>query len=510
MELKYYLNVIKKRIWIILGSIFLTMAVVIIGSLLITPMYRSSTTIRIATTTGSSINYSDYSYADRLINTYITIANSDSTLELLRTSFGLNELPEVSVEAVPGTELLLINSTNRDPGLAADLANSLAKILIDQEKSLYGGGEKDPVEILDEQIDQILHELATARKEYELKSADLEPGSEELNALQYAIDIKEDTYATLVNLQEQTRLREAVRANVISIVEAAEIPGKPYKPNWIINLAAGFLFGLLGGLSVAFLWEHLDESLSSAEDIRKVTKFPNLCRIPKVNSNWLMTIPQKELPFTYLGAIHSLRANLLVQNGRAPLQVVMITSAVPGDGKSTITANLAFSAAKSGKLTLIIDCDLRKPKQHELFRVSKDPGLSQVLEGSLDWCSAIRQTNEKNIRLLTSGPETSDPTNLLSSAVLSGIIEDVRKEFEFVLIDTPAVLSVPDAKLICHLADNTLLVVNQRNATRETIQTAIEELNDSHAKVIGVVVNEARPNRRDYYYHYYQSAQEKK
>src|SRR3972149_2112056 len=160
MELKDYLAIISRRKKIILGTLVATLNVVIIGLLVTTPVYPASSTLRIATASGGTVNYSDYMYADRLMNTYVSIATSSPVLDELKQQLGLVECPPIEVKTVPNTELIQILVEDPDPALAATAANTLTSILITQSQDLYSGGGKSPQDILSEQLQQIETEQA--------------------------------------------------------------------------------------------------------------------------------------------------------------------------------------------------------------------------------------------------------------------------------------------------------------------------------------------------------------
>ena len=152
MELKTYINVLLRRKWVILITIVVTLAVVIIGTLLTTPVYSATTTLRIATAANGSINYSDYMYADRLINTYVQMSTTKPVLDELKRRLNLNELPQIGVDTIPNTELIRISVEHQDPTQAANIANTLGEVLMSQSLELYTGSGKSSMQILSDQV----------------------------------------------------------------------------------------------------------------------------------------------------------------------------------------------------------------------------------------------------------------------------------------------------------------------------------------------------------------------
>ena len=259
-----YIEVLVKYRWLILVTSLSTCAVATVLTLLMPSSYVASATLRVvASAQGGSIGTVDYRYADRLMNTYVAILKSRPIIEEasrrvgIDSSSGLRSM-NVTVEAVPDTELMRVSVENTNPTLAQDMANALAGLIIEEGEELYSGGGKSAREILEEQLEIINGDLEMDRTTlYSLMNSSSTEYSE-IDALNSRIILREETYATLLRQYEQARVAEAMRAGSISVVEPAIEPSGPSKPNKKLNVALGALVGLGGGAGLAFLFDNLE------------------------------------------------------------------------------------------------------------------------------------------------------------------------------------------------------------------------------------------------------------
>jgi len=511
MNLRVVLAVLRENIWLILLTFIVTVAAVTVFTLRATPIYTAATTLRVATASGVSTSSSDYMYADRLMNTYTKIATSRPILTELAQNIGLAKAPSVKVSIIPSTELIRISIESSSPLVAQTAANALAEILIQKSKELYSGGGKSAPEILNEQLQQSLTELSLANKELEQLIVDNSNDTEKISAKRQEVRAKEETYSILLNQYEQSRLREEIRANTITIIEPAILPVDPTKPNKLLNIALGVVFGLVGGLGLAFFFELLNPRLYTTAQIEAAVTLLPIGKIPFIKINrlfsknhylsWLEKNPLKE-------SFRSLRVNILAQNNsksnKTPMKTLVMTSSEPGEGKSTILALLGLTMAQSGQNVIIVDADMRIPRQHAIFHVSNSTGLSSFLLNVTDIDRVIKCSHHPKLSLLTSGPTPSDPTSLLGTPQMAKLLETLSQRYDVVLIDTPAMLAVADASVVAPLADGVILVARRNYIREENVRDVCRQLNSVKARTIGLVVNDAEQNGTYYYYHGYQ------
>ena len=361
-----------------------------------------------------------------------------------------------------------------------------------------GGGKTTTAEILRQQLAQIEDELNQAQQEYESLVTQSPEDSEGILAVRQTIDLKQATYATLLKQQEQIRLREALRANSVSIIEPAVVPQTPSKPRKELNIALGFLVALAGGTGLAFLFENLDTRLYTTEQIENIPELSVLGTIPTAKQQDQITFfggdsAQEE-------AFRRLRTNLFTQDQEAPLKTLMVTSAAQGEGKSTVVANLALAIAQSRRKVVVVDSDLRLPALHTLFNLPNEIGLSSVLKQGATLDEAIQNSHLPRLHVLTSGPLPSNPAELLGSPQMTAVLWELAQRFDVVLLDTPALLPVADAAVLAPAVDGVVLVAGRAQARKDDVQAACQQLADVKARVVGLVMNRSQQNGSHRYY----------
>jgi succinoglycan biosynthesis transport protein ExoP len=503
MDIRDYIAILWRRKWVIAVTVAVTVIVTVAGTLTAPPVYEASTTLRILTAAGGSVEWVQYDtwYADRLMNTYAQIATSGPVMEELIIRLGLDRPPTVEAEILANTELLRITVEDLDPTLARDTANALADILMLQHDELHTEGGSTAREILGEQLAQIADELDQARREYESLEARSPQDSEGVAAASRSVELKEETYSTLLTQYEQVRVREAIRANTLSIVEPAVAPRTPSKPRRELIAAMGFIVGLVGGTGLAFLFENLDTTLYTVQQVEDVTGLSTLGRIPTARrlqeiALFSTSSPQGE-------AIRRLRTTVFALDRDVPLRTLLVTSTEPKEGKSTVVANLAYAIAQSGRSVIVVDGDLRRPALHKVFGLSNDIGLSSILKQEATLDEVIQDGKFPGVRLLASGPLALDSAELLGSPQMTALVEQLLQRFDEVLLDTPALLAAPDAAVLVPTVDGVLLVVGLTKARQEAVKAACQYLADIKARSVGVVVN--RTGQDVSYSHYYRT-----
>lgn len=494
METRDYLDVLQRRKWVLILSVFVTMAIAAAGSLVMRPVYAATATLRVAVAVDKTMDYSDYLYADRLMNTYSRIVTSAPVLEEVMREFGLSKLPEVKAEVVPDTELISITAEHTNPTLARDIANALGDALVVRSRGLYTGNSKSATEILGEQLAQVQDELEQARAEYAKVLTQEPDNTAKANALYHAIEIKQRAYAKLLEQHEEARVAEALRSNAITVVEPASLPEKPSKPNMKMNLLVSLAVGMMGAIGLVFLFDSLDTTLYTVAQVKSATGISILGQIPA--SRYPLLQPEAaRVSFSANGhlvlqeAYRRVRTNIFSVNFDDSIKIILTTSAEPGEGKSTVVANLAKSIAQTGRQVVVVDGDLRRPTLHTMFNVPNEVGFSNVLQGEALLQEALQETSTPNISILTSGIIPENPTELLASLQVSALIKQLACDFNYVLVDTPAVLPVVDAAVLAPATDGVLLVVRRAQTSREAVQAALNQLAEVKARPLGIIVS---------------------
>ncbi|MGA7991387.1 MAG: polysaccharide biosynthesis tyrosine autokinase [Thermoanaerobaculia bacterium] len=377
------------------------------------------------------------------------------------------------------------------------------------------------------------------RREGSVKEALQRQRSEAMSMSRGAIDynnlrVEVETQRALVDnllkreAEMQVLLRlQGERLTNVRIVESALPPGAPFKPSYPKNALLGLIAGLFGGVGLAFLLDSLDRSVRSAEQVVQYLRLPVLGIIPpsqavldhgygygygysdrlsaEESSRPLSRKPKKSIPIellphdipqsTVAEAYRAFRTSLLLSRADG-VKSLVVTSAVPLEGKTSNAVNLAIVLGQLGRRVLLVDTDLRRPRIHEILNVSNRVGLVSVLAARTDLVDAIQPTHIANVSVLTAGPIAPDPSGLLHSEAMKRLVASTGSAFDHVVFDSPPVLAVTDAVLIAHLTDGAILCVRAGVTSRDKIAQARDELLRGQVAILGVLLNSARDEAR--------------
>lgn len=352
-------------------------------------------------------------------------------------------------------------------------------------------------------------------------------------AIKYVMLAREaDTNRELYNavLKRMKNLTVDAHASNTSIVDAAQPPLAPSSPRTKRDLVAAGALGLLLGICAALLIERLDNTLKTAEEMEEYLKLPGLAMIPdftnaislgaRYGAGYLTKPAVAELPandahgrdlvatygkYSILGeSFRHLRTSLRLSRAGAPPKVTMFTSAVPGEGKTTVTVNTASVFAKIGSRVLIIDADMRRPRCHRLLGLKNGAGLSEALTGA-GGKELVNPTPVENLFFLSCGKIPPNPSELLGSARMKDFLGELSETYDYIIIDSSPVMLVSDPLDLAHAVDGVVLVVAGGHTPRHQVAAAVGRLEYAHAKILGVVLNKVRLHKADYP-HYYSKA----
>ena len=274
-----------------------------------------------------------------------------------------------------------------------------------------------------------------------------------------------------------------------------------------MNIILGFIVGSVGGIGLVFLFENLNPRLYTLDQIEAVTELDVIGKIPLIKRNSLSGL-RRNAPiinsFAYRESFHKLQTKIVQQskNGHTT-KSLLFTSAVPGEGKSTVVSNLGLAMGRAGQKVIIVDCDMRRPTQHKFFGLPNKFGLSTLLNQQtmqIDVLQKSRNPKDPNTWVLTSGPLPPNPIELLGSAQMKSLIEQLVQKFDFVLLDAPAILPVGDAIVLSSMVDTIALVTRQTYCKEEAVRDVCKQLADTNTKMAGVIVNGAKQVGGNYYY----------
>lgn len=350
-----------------------------------------------------------------------------------------------------------------------------------------------------------------SRQNYRLKQ--LPDAEVSLAQLEREKKANEEIYTMLLSKLEESKIAEAIQMTSARVIDYATVPDQPVEPKKRQNTILGFLLGMLIGVGGAFLLEYLDTSIKSAKDLEDLTGLSVLASIPLIRDAKPMDIPTIREPHSAIAeAYRILRTNLKFSAAARPFKSILITSTQPQEGKTTTCINLGIMLAQQGHKVILLDCDFRRPMFQNYFKdyvSGNHRGLADVLINRLSLSEAIVKNSQDNLYLVTSGTTPANPSELLGSTKMQDLVESLKKEYDFILIDAPPVLGVADARVLGRVCDGILLVVRSGKTNRDSAVEVKEELERAGEKVIGYVMNGVDFSLAYYRHRYYYYATQK-
>ena len=334
------------------------------------------------------------------------------------------------------------------------------------------------------------------------------------------VDTNRQLYEGLLQKLKEAGVSAGLKSNNFRIVDGARPPTAPIEPNIPRNLLSAAVLGLASGIGLAFLIEGLDNTVRTTEQAQVISGVASLGMIPLgsksaregPNPKRLVIATSKEAvelvtqvrPQSQMAeSYRALRTSLLLSNLGAPPRVIMVTSALPQEGKTTTSINTAVVLAQKGVRVLLIDADLRRPSIHKTLGMGPHSGLSNVLTGSTTLEQAITRTTVlPNLFVLPAGTPPPNPAELLASSNMRDVLNQLREQYDHIVIDTPPSLSVTDAVVLSPRADAVVLVIRSGQTTKQALRRSRDILMQVNAKVVGVLLNAVDLSSPDYYYYY--------
>ena len=443
MELRDYLRAVRKRWWLVAGSIVVALGAAMLVTTLTPPKYSASVTFFVGTQTkGVSDAYQGSLFSQQRIKSYADLLTSDRLAQAIVDNDPMGRTPDqvqesITANAIPDTVLLEATVTDGDRARALRLSQGLAK-----------------------QFVALVQTLETP------------PGSD-------------------------------VPTVWVEVIAGPALAAKPVSPTPVRNAGLALVLGLVLGVGAAVLRETLDTSVKSAPALAELTGAAVLSTVP-VDSR------AKRAPLIVAGsagsvraeALRQLRTNLQFVNVDAPARAIAVTSAVPGEGKTTTACNLAIVFAEAGKRVVIVDADLRRPRVAEYLNVEGAVGLTNVLAGQATVDDALQQWGTSGVFVLPAGSIPPNPSELLGSRNMEALLASLRQGFDVVIVDTPPLLPVTDGAVAATIVDGTVLVFRCGKTTTAQARSAADALAAVDARVLGCVLNMV-PRKSSGAYTYY-------
>ncbi len=312
-------------------------------------------------------------------------------------------------------------------------------------------------------------------------------------------------YEILLKRLKETDMTGKLQTSNIRIVDFAETPRRSIKPRKKRNVLLGAILGLFIGIGLAFFLEYLDNTIKRPEDVERYLGIPLLGIIEKFKTqDSTSELITHELPKSVISeAIRSVRTSIMFSMIDKPKKLIMVTSSVAGEGKTFTASNLACAVAQTGKNTLLVDTDLRKPRVNEVFSVKRKPGLSNHLIGVDDLKSIVRTTSVPNLSIVTCGIIPPNPSEMLESTLMEKFCEAVREKFDVVIFDTPPSMTVTDGVVLSRNMDGVIITIKSGSTVKNTVKRCISQLTSGKCEMLGAVINYVDIVKGGYYYHYY-------
>jgi capsular exopolysaccharide synthesis family protein len=361
------------------------------------------------------------------------------------------------------------------------------KASLEEESRALVGGLKNRWEQLAKQEDKLVAELAKERS----KMLDLKERAISYNILKREWEANRELYAGLLDKQKDFSVASGMEINNASIIDEAMVPVDKEGPNTTRNATMAGVFGLMGGMGIAFLLAFLDNTFKTREELERSLDMPFLGIMPKVGSNAgnapIPLLSGYEPSSSIAEASRTIRTNVLFSRPHDVPKKILVTSTASGEGKTTVAINLALVLAQNGSSVLIMDADLRRPAVSNLLGVQDSTGIADYLRGKNR--EIIKSTSFKNLYCVPSGERCGNPTDLLGSTKMDNCLDKLSSRFDFVILDAPPCLGLADSMILSAKVDGVLVVVKAGSTERGAAEETIKRLRIINAPLIGSVLN---------------------
>jgi capsular exopolysaccharide synthesis family protein len=493
-----YLEILARRKWWVVAVTVFVVAAALGLSATQVKMYTATAQVLAQTTalpsSAAQVNPTQPISTDQ-VATYDHLATSSAVTAVVRKKYGITgQVPRAFASVVSTTDLISISATSTQAREAAVIANDYANAFAAYEQGIATAQANSLVKSYTYDQDQLSKQLSQAQ-------------SQNNTSAEIAIAAQDAL------ISQDLALAQAAATDppsAITVSSVASIPASPSSPKPIRNALLGLLLGILLGLAVAIGLDYFADRLTSARDVERATRdLPILAAVPMVES-WkkrrdsvLVALADPTSPD--VESYWSFRTSLRFLAQERSVRSVVIASPAEGEGKTTTVANLGVVYARSGERTVVVSCDLRRPRLETFLKASPGPGLMSVLSGDAALEDAVKPVDGvPDLWILDTGPLPPDPHRVLSGAPIERVFEELALNFSMVLIDSPPLLAVADTMQLGQMADATVIVVALGQTRKRQLRRALELLDTAHLPLIGVILNEvARPSSYGYGYYGY-------
>jgi non-specific protein-tyrosine kinase len=517
VDLRRQIAIVRAWLPLLVASVVLAAGVAFVVSSQLPKAYEAKATLLVGQSL-SAVNpgLSQIQVSQNLSPTYATVATTRPILDAVVTKLGLgvtsDELRgQVRADAPSGSTLLFIVAQDADPVRAAAIANALAEQLIAASPAVQGPQAEFEASI-DGELKATQGQITATQAQADALSALLNPTAQQvadLATLEGRLVSLRSTQATLLSFSASQA------SSLLTVIEPAVAPIASISPRPLLNTLLAAVLGLLIAAGVAFTSEYFNDSIKDADAVQEASSLSTLGTIPRMKGDRSRSDIYRLASLLHprsnaAEAYRTLRTNIEFASVDAPIRTLIVTSSIPGEGKTTTAANLAIVFAQAGRRVLLVDADLRKPGIHVLFDLPNAHGLTTLLrsdEVSLD--SIAQATEQEGLQILTTGPLPPNPAELLGSQRMRTVLDRLTGAGDLLIFDSPPLQAVTDSAILSSFVDGTLFVIDAGRSRRGAVRQGREALAKAGAKVLGAVLNriptQARSDYADYYGGYHGS-----
>lgn len=518
MELRQYLIPLYRWWWLLLAATLLGVVVSFLAGRQQPPVYQSHATILIGNVFNNPYpNGSEFWLGQQLAQTYADIAKRQPVREHTMAALGLTWLPDYTVTVPSNTLLIEINVRDTDPIRAQAVAQELANQLVLSSPTAPRSEDQARQEFLKQQLQNLEQQIKETQLELQSRQNELgglssarqiADATSQIGGLQNKMNTLQTNYAALLVSSQQGAI------NSLSVIESASaaVQTGPDIARTVVAATAVSLVLAVGG---AYLLDYLDDTIKTPEEVGRLVDLPLLANVVSLSRDQesgrglvVSTHPRSAVAESF----RALRTGIQFSTMDRPGRLLLVTSPSPGEGKSTLAANLALVLAQAGQRVLLVDADLRRPVQHGLFQASNLSGLTSLLLAVGDDVNQVQVKagleemvvrTPYDIDLLTSGPIPPNPSELLGSARLKQLLHAFLESYDYVVLDSAPLLPVTDTVVLSAQVQGVLVVIQAGRTRRTQLKRAAHALADVNAHVVGLVLNRVETKGDSLYYYYY-------
>jgi capsular exopolysaccharide synthesis family protein len=514
VELRQYITIILRRWWVIILALIITGSIGYSVTKKQQLVYEAKSTILVGQSfKATDISRQDMQISEQLAQTYAALARRQpvlqGTAEALDLNYSWQRLQgQVSADLVSGTQLVEITVKAKSPEEAKIIADEVAhQLILLSPTALQNQEFSDTIEFVNERLTNLQNRINDGQTRLEtleatdvttLTAEEVIQLQEEIKSIERLIGDWESNYAQMLDFVNSKQ-----SANYLAVIETAQAKSKPVEPNMQLNMSVTAVIGLALGLVIVFILEHFDDTLKLTDDLGELAGLTPLGTIGKMKeTDYSTALIASKTDFSQESEDYRMiRSNIQFMSMDGASNSILITSAVRGEGKSVAAANLGVVMAQAGHKTIVVDTDLRRPVQHEIFHLPNEKGLTDYLRmPQANITDFLLGTQVPELQVLTSGTLPPSPSELLGSQRMKQVMARLTEVADIVIYDSPPAVLVADAAILSERTDGVVLIIEVGKTRRDLIRQAVFNLKQAEANIFGAVLNRVEKKRYSYYY----------